>query len=133
MRAFIDSNIPMYAAGGEHPSKQPSVQLLQRIAKGELEAVTDAEVFQEILHRYSAIGRLETGLRLFDAFETVVGEVLPVEFEDVVAARKVLQEIPVIKARDAIHISIMRRHNIALVYSFDKHFDQIEGIERREP
>lgn len=133
MRAFIDSNIPMYASGSEHPSKQPSVQLLQRIAKGELEAVTDAEVFQEILHRFSAIGRLEAGVRLFDAFEKVVGEVLPVELEDVVAARNVLQENPTIKARDAIHIGIMQRHGISVVYSYDRHFDLVDGIERREP
>jgi hypothetical protein len=133
MRAFIDSNIPMYAAGGEHPSKKPSVKLLQRVARGELEAVTDAEVFQEILHRFSAIGRLNEGFRLFDAFEMVIGEVLPVELEDVAAARHVLEEHSTIKARDAIHIAIMRRHGISVVYSYDRHFDQLDGIERSEP
>jgi predicted nucleic acid-binding protein len=133
MRAFIDSNIPMYAAGKEHPSKKPSINLLRRVARGELDAVTDAEVFQEILHRFSAIGRLEAGIRLFDAFEMVIGEVLPVELEDVVAARNVLEENSTIKARDAIHIAIMRRHGISVVYSYDRHFDKIDGIKRSEP
>jgi hypothetical protein len=32
------------------------VALLERVADGELEATVDAEVLQEILHRYRAIG-----------------------------------------------------------------------------
>lgn len=133
MRAFIDSNIPMYAAGSEHPAKQPCIELLRKIAAGDVDVVTDAEVFQEILHRYGAIGRLAQGLELFDELGKVVRIVLPVEYGDVFTARELLEEEPQIKARDAIHVAIMRRHGIAVVYSYDRHFDGLEGIERHEP
>ncbi len=133
MKVFLDSNIPMYAAGRDHQFKKPSIDLLRRVANGEIDAVTDAEVFQEILHRFSAIKQLEQGLRLYDAFEKVVGDVLPVEHQDVTAARVLLEELGTITARDAIHVAIMRRHGMTTVYSYDRHFDLIDDIDRREP
>jgi hypothetical protein len=53
---FIDANIPMYAAGAEHPLKRPCIAILEAIAHDELAAVTNVEVVQEILYRYSALG-----------------------------------------------------------------------------
>lgn len=54
---LIDSNIFMYAAGTPHPNKEPSATFLDQVAIGEVDAVIDAEVLQEILHRYRAISR----------------------------------------------------------------------------
>jgi len=56
---FVDSNIPMYLIGADHPNKAVARRLLERaITTGE-KLVTSAEVLQEILHRYSAIDRPE--------------------------------------------------------------------------
>jgi predicted nucleic acid-binding protein len=51
---LIDANIFMYAAGAEHPHKEPSRMFLEQVARGEVDAALDAEVLQEILHRYRA-------------------------------------------------------------------------------
>jgi predicted nucleic acid-binding protein len=48
----VDTNVPMYAAGKSHHLKEPCQRVILAIAKGELNAVTDTEVFQEILYRY---------------------------------------------------------------------------------
>lgn len=49
---FLDTNIPIYAAGGEHPHKQPSTEIL-RLAAGRPDSfVTSTEVFQELIHYY---------------------------------------------------------------------------------
>ena len=56
---FVDANIPMYAVGAEHPLKAPCVHLLEAVAKREMRAVIDVEVLQEILHRYTSLGRRE--------------------------------------------------------------------------
>ena len=64
---FIDSNIPMYLVGAEHPNKAVATGLLERaVIEGEA-LVTDAEVFQELLHRYSAIDRRGAIGPAFDA------------------------------------------------------------------
>ena len=133
MRTFIDNNIPMYAAGAEHPAKKRSVRLLERIATGRIQAVSDAEVFQEILHRFRAIGRLADGFRLFDSFLKLIPEILPVTIDDVRNARVIMAENRKLTARDAIHVAVMRRRGIATIYSFDKHFDEVSDIKRIEP
>lgn len=47
----------MYAAGAEHAYKQAAVSQLERIADGREQGAIDAEILQEILHRYRSIGR----------------------------------------------------------------------------
>jgi len=62
--------------------------------------VTDAEVFQEILQRYTAIRRTDAIGAAFDALLHVVDDVHDVGLEDVVAARHNLAAFPGLSARD---------------------------------
>lgn len=66
----------------------------------------------------------------FDALSGVVDEVLSVTFDDVDFARTQLREHVGLSARDALHVSIMKRHGIGRILSFDDAFDQVIGIER---
>lgn len=127
---FVDSNIPMYLVGAGHPHKEDARRLLERhVAAGD-RLLTDAEVYQEILHRYTAIQRPEAIDPAFAVLSGVVDEVLSVELEDVRSARDVLGAQPGLSARDALHVAVMRRHDVRRVMSFDAGFDRIEGIER---
>src|SRR5262249_32393409 len=54
---LIDSNIPMYLVGTPHPHKHDAQRLLEKLISERQRLVTDAEVLQEILHRYVAISR----------------------------------------------------------------------------
>ena len=126
---FVDSNIPMYLVGADHPNKGVARQLLERaIADGEV-LVTDAEVLQEILHRYVAIARRDAIGAATDAILAVVDEVYPVEREDVERARRLVMAAS-LSARDAVHIAIMRRRGIARIMSFDRGLDGVDGIVR---
>ena len=59
---LIDSNIPMYLVGAPHPHKTDAQRLLERCITQEERLVTDAEVLQEILHRYVAIRRRDASM-----------------------------------------------------------------------
>jgi predicted nucleic acid-binding protein len=127
---FVDSNVPMYLVGAEHPNKHVSRRLLERaIADGEALA-TDAEVLQEILHRYVAIRRRDAIGPAFDALLGVVDVVHSIELADVTRARRLLAAVPSVSARDAIHVAVMQRHDIDRVMTFDSGFDSISGIVR---
>jgi predicted nucleic acid-binding protein len=63
---LVDSNIFMYAAGREHPHKKPATTFLEKVAEGSVEAMIDAEILQEILHRYRALGHWEDGRQVYD-------------------------------------------------------------------
>ena len=55
--AFIDANVPIYAAGREHENREPCVRDLMMAAEHPQSFVTDVEVLQELLHCYVATGR----------------------------------------------------------------------------
>lgn len=127
---FVDSNIPMYLVGASHPLKESSRHLLEGcITRGE-RLVTDAEVLQEILHRYTAIGRRDAIRPAFDALLGVCDEVFPVERDDAVMASSIILDTPVLSARDAIHAAVMKRRGVSRLMSFDAGFDALPWIER---
>lgn len=133
MRAtFIDTNIFMYAIGVDHPCKKPSIKVVQSVLSGELQAAINTEVLQEILYRYTAIGKSRIGYELFDTVVSTFSEIWSVTREDVLLARKI-QEKRRIKTRDAIHAATMQNHHVTQVISFDQDFDRIPGITRIIP
>lgn len=126
---FIDSNIPMYLVGTEHPNKDEARRLLERATTDGEILVTDAEVLQEILHRYAAIDRRDAIGPATRALLDVVDEVFPVERADVERAARLVVDAGM-SARDAIHVSIMRRRGVEQVMTFDRAFDLVDGLER---
>jgi predicted nucleic acid-binding protein len=127
---FVDSNIPMYLIGAEHPHKHDAQRLLDgAVSRGE-RLVTDAEVLQEILHRYSAIGRTEAIQPAFDVMAALVDEVIPVDRDIVATAKDVLLARQGLSARDAVHIAAMQSIEATRIMSFDAGFDQFPGLER---
>lgn len=127
---FVDSNIPMYAIGAAHPNKAATRRLLEQlIGQGE-RLVTDAEVLQEILHRYVAIDRRDAIQPAFEALLGVVDEVFPVERRDAERARDLVHAMRTLSARDALHVAIMERQNVGSILSFDSGFDAVPGISR---
>lgn len=127
---FIDSNIPMYLVGKPHPHKADARRLLEGSISAAERLVTSAEVLQEILHRYVAIKRRDAIQPALDAVLGVVDEVFPVEQEDVERAKKLLDGLPALSARDAIHVAVMERRELKTIMSFDIGFDAVPGIER---
>ena len=127
---FVDSNIPMYLIGAAHRHKAEAQVLLERlVAEGE-RLVTDAEVLQEILHRYTAIQRRDAIRTAMHVMLDIVDEVLPIEKADVLRAAEITQGPDALSARDSIHIAIMERHAIRSILSFDADFDHWPGLHR---
>lgn len=127
---LIDSNVPMYLVGEDHPHKSDAARVLDDlIVKGE-RLVTDVEVLQEILHRYSAIDRLDAIQPAFDAVLDIVDEVIAVHLLEVEEAKTVLLGRKGISARDALHVAVMKANQIERIVSFDEGFDRVPGIER---
>ncbi|MHB8635879.1 MAG: hypothetical protein ACYC96_05340 [Fimbriimonadaceae bacterium] len=69
----------MYLVGAEHHNKVLSAAIVQRLAVQGERLVTDAGVFQEILHRYGAITRKDAIQPAFDALLGIVDEVFPID------------------------------------------------------
>jgi hypothetical protein len=127
---FVDSNIPMYLIGAAHPHKAEAQLLLERLIAAGQRLVTDAEVLQEILHRYTAIDRREAIGPALQVTLDIVDAVIPVEKAEALRAAEIVQNPALMSARDAVHIAIMERHGIRSILSFDGDFDRWPGVER---
>src|ERR1700684_2291593 len=116
---LVDSNVPMYLIGASHPHKTDAQRLIERFLSERRRLVTDAEVLQEILHRYVAIKRRDAIQPAFDALLGIVEEVLPVDKEAAVRAKEIVLGNPRISARDAIHLAVMAQHDVTQILTFD--------------
>ena len=127
---LVDSNIPMYVIGSPGPQKTATLRLLERFLSERQRLVTDAEVFQEILHRYSSVNRRHDIQRAFDALLNVVDEVFAIERFAIERAKQIVVGYHRLSARHAVHLAVMEQHGIDRVLTFDAGFDGFPGITR---
>ena len=127
---FVDSNIPMYLVGAPHPHKADTRRLLEKLISERERLVTDAEVLQEVMHRYVAINRRDAIQPAFDALLGITDEVFAIDQAAAERAKEIVLGYPRASARDAIHLAIMEKHKIARILSFDSGFDGFPGITR---
>lgn len=120
----------MYLAGAPHPHKAEAQILLERVAASKERVVTDAEVLQEILHRYASLERRQAIQPALQELLVIVDDVFAVEKRDALRAAEILQHPNHFSARDALHIAVMERHGVQRIMSFDQDFDRWPGITR---
>lgn len=120
----------MYLLGAAHPNKSEAQILLERmVATGE-RLVTDAEVLQEILHCYTAIGRRDAIGPAMHLTLDLVDEVFSIDKTDVIRAGGIVQSHSNFSARDALHIAVMERQSVRSILTFDSDFDRWPGLRR---
>lgn len=120
----------MYLIGADHPNKRRAISLLERIIRDEGRLVTDAEVLQEILLRYSAIQRVDAIQPAYDVLLGLVDEVFEVGAVDMLRAKDLFLANSSVSARDAVHAAVMSTHDISRIFSFDAHFDEFTFVSR---
>lgn len=120
----------MYLVGAAHPHKFDAQRLLESALSTGERLVTDAEVLQEICHRYVAINRRSATQPAFDAILGVVDDVIAVDRADAETAKDTLLRYATLSARDALHLAVMRRHAVEQIMTFDGGFDGHPGIKR---
>lgn len=127
---FVDSNVPMYLVGAEHPNKIRVREILAQFIRSNERLVTDVEVYQEVLHRYVSIRRHDAIDPAIASLDAITDEVLPIDIADVRAARELIASVEGISARDALHAAVMRNGGIERIFSLDRGFDAVPGVER---
>lgn len=131
---FLDTNVPIYAAGRPHALKKPCAQILMLVAERPHAFLTDAEVLQELLHRYLALHLWPQGREVFHRFATLMRErVEPVYAADVEQACALADQYPELAARDLLHAAVMNRLGVRNIVSADAGFDRLSHLERLDP
>ncbi len=131
---FLDTNVPIYATGSAHPLKEPCKHVLVLASQSASSFVTDAEVMQELLHRYLGVRRWAGGRNVFRHFSDLMqGRIVAVEANDVEGAAQLAETHANLGARDLLHLVVMRRLRVRHIASADTGFDGVPGVERLDP
>lgn len=133
MLAFIDTNIILYAAGSPSPMKEPCCRILEGVATGGIEATTNTEVVQEVLHFFIRRGLREQGIEIARSLCTLFSGILHITPMDMVRASDFLENFHGLEVRDAVHVATMVSGGLNVIVSSDKHFDSVPGIQRIDP
>ena len=120
----------MYLVGAPHPRKIDAQRLVERLISERRRMVTDAEVLQEILHRYASLNRYHDIQPAYDVILKNVDEVLPVDRHTLERAKQIVLGYRRLSARDAVHLAVMQQNGIEQILSFDAGFDGFPGVKR---
>ena len=127
---FIDANIFIYAAGVESPWQKPCQRFLREVVDdSRMKACTNAEVLQEILHRYTHLQKPQKAFQIFDSVLDLGIPVLSIRAEDLARARFLLEENVSLGSRDAVHLGVMQNHGISKIATYDRGFMKIPWID----
>lgn len=133
MTVFLDTAVFMYAGGSEHPFRDPCRKVLRGAALGDLAATTSTEVVQEILHRFLAIGRPQTGVHMATDVMDMLAPVLPITHGLMRRLPQLVERYPELSARDLIHVATCIAEGIDTIVSPDRGFDDVREIRRLDP
>ena len=137
---FIDTTVFMYARGKDHDYKKSCSNIILAIGSGLFkkrlgQPVIDSELHQEILYRYSHIGKWDTAISLLSDLQKMNIHTLPIGKEETSSiidfSKKYIDTgIP---PRDIVHAAVMNINNIEKIITADKDFDKIQEVERIDP
>lgn len=132
--AFLDANVPIYAAGRPHPLKEPCAQILLLAAEHPDAFVTSAEVLQELLHRYLSLRLWPQGGQVLRRFAELMQErIEAVQANDVMRATDMAYSHPDSDSRDLLHAAVMQRLGLRYIVSADAGFDRLPDVQRLAP
>jgi predicted nucleic acid-binding protein len=135
---FLDANIFVYAyykpkkplSEKEHQMKEHAKTIISNISKGK------EEVMITVVHVSEVANVLKHGMPQDQLTPIIRGlfmldnvRIIDVT-KDVYFAATELGEDLKLEPNDALAIDVMRQNNITEIFSFDEHFNQIDGITR---
>ena len=117
---LLDTNIFMYASGAQHPYKEPCADVLAMVENGTLDANTDVEVFQEILHNYQSRRQLTAGITVTELALASFPAPFLVTAQTISLTLEVMLRHQNLQTRDAIHAAVVFEYGLEGIVSADE-------------
>ena len=135
---FLDANVFIYAyykpkkplTEKERQMKEQAKKIITEISQGKEDVLTT------VVHISEAVNILKHGMPLEQLIIIIRGlfmldnvKIMSVAAEAYFAAIETGEDLK-LEPNNALAVDVMQQNNIAEVYSFDEHFDQVERIDR---
>jgi predicted nucleic acid-binding protein len=130
---LIDSAVAIYALGGEGPYKAACRALMMRAATSTFRMYASVEMIQELVqHRLRVTG--DRQLAAADGRDmSATCTLLFFDREVLDLSLGLIERVPTIRGRDAVHAATALAYGIDTIVSPDRAFDGIPGLTRVDP
>lgn len=130
---LIDTNVLMYASGGNHPLKAPCDKIILAIADDDLVATTTPEAIQEYAHIFARRRGRRAAVERATEFATLLAPLLPTEHEHLAAGLQLWADNEQLGAFDAIFAAVALDTKYATIVSADRAFTSVPGLNHVFP
>jgi len=127
-KAFIDTNVILYALEMHPVFGEKAVQVLEMVDKGEIVGFISALVDLELCWFLESRKRVDEISLVLDVVQGSMLEIVAITGEDVLAAGKLKQKFPMVEINDLVNLCVMKRLELTMIYTNDKHFDSFSDI-----
>jgi predicted nucleic acid-binding protein len=127
---YVDSCIPMYLIGKDHPNKRRIMDLVSNLIYSHEVLITSTESFQEIIHRYKAIKDFKHLQIAYSALDDIVLQIEDVKKVDVDESKNYAIQYEKLSSRDCLHLAVMKRIKCDSIWTYDTGFDNLPSITR---
>ncbi|MGI8438692.1 MAG: type II toxin-antitoxin system VapC family toxin [Thermoleophilaceae bacterium] len=132
-RFLYDTNVFVYALGGEHPYREPCRAILRGQGEGALAGEVTTVLLAELAHQRfrQTRDRSEAALRARETGRAcLVHEVAVADGE---LALELYRDTNALDAFDALLAAVGLNRDVTTVVSADRAFDALEGLTRIDP
>jgi hypothetical protein len=129
----VDTTILLYAVGGDHPLRRPSLRLIEAIRGGRVRATTTVEVVQEFVHAYARRrARPEAG-GLGRAWAALLAPLISTTRADLEWGLTLYESHPALGAFDALLAAAALAREAEALVSADRAFGDVAGLRHVDP
>lgn len=129
----LDTTVLVYAKGAEHPLREPCRELIEAIARGEIEATTSVEAIQEFVHVRARRRAREDAAALGRDFAELLSPLLPVGHDSLDEGLAIFARTDGLGAFDAVLAAAAIAAAAEALVSTDGDFTGIPGLRHVSP
>jgi predicted nucleic acid-binding protein len=129
----LDTTVLLYAVGGKHPLREPSVRLVDAIHGGSVHATTTVEVIQEFTHVYGRRRGRPNATRLGRAWAALLSPLITTTRDDLERGFGLYETHPTLGAFDALLAGAALIREVEALVSADRAFGGVTGLRHLEP
>ena len=128
MKAFIDTNIFIYAMELHPTYSEAASRILAMVDSGEIDGYTSSLVILEICWYLESRERLREMQEAIDLIKGSKIRIMESSLQDIKQAVKDKTEYAGIDLNDLINYNLMRRQGLDVIYTNDSHFQRLPGL-----
>ena len=128
---YFDSNLIIYAILDDSKLGDWTREVLEKVQNGEIPACTSFLTFDEVFYKVNKVKGIDVALRNLEAFLTMPNmRFFDVNDAVIWKALEIIREYKVLP-RDAIHAATAFVAGAEVIFSEDRDFDVMKGLNRK--